>query len=71
MPRIIRALKKIIINKIEVTAFSVNPMLTKVTLNCLVIFVYIYFTNFARKYYYTGHVVLFTILQSVSVEITK
>ena len=47
--RIIRNLKKFIVNIIKVIAINANSVVTKVTLNSSIIVVNIFSTDFARK----------------------
>ena len=51
IPRIIGILKEFIANIIKVKASNVNPIVTKVILNSLMIVNNIFSTDFARKVY--------------------
>ena len=49
-PTIVGILKKFIVNIIKVIAINMNPIVTKVTLNSLVIII-TFFPDFAKKVY--------------------
>ena len=49
--RIVGILKKFIVNIIKVIAINMNPIVTKVTLNSLIIIITFFSTDFAKKVY--------------------
>ena len=49
IPRIIGILKRFIVNIIKVIAINMNPIVTKVTLNSLIIIITFFSTDFAKK----------------------